>query len=171
MVENWRDIPGYEDTHEVSDQGNVRSKPHDDVRGSSWVGKARKPSLSPYGYFQISLYRTKPITKAIHQLVAHVFLGPIESGMQVNHINGIRTDNRLENLEIVTPQENMRHSREVLGNFHGTRGRPVVGVSHNGTVFFRSARLADKAGFCGSHIAKCCRGKLKRHAGYEWSYA
>lgn len=49
-------------------------------------------------------------TQLVHRLVIETFIGTIPNGMQVNHINGIKTDNRLENLEVVTPQENMRHA-------------------------------------------------------------
>lgn len=51
----------------------------------------------------------------IHRLVAAAFIHPIPEGMEVNHLNGIRDDNRIENLEIVTPSENMAHAFKILG--------------------------------------------------------
>lgn len=55
------------------------------------------------------------VSYKVHRIVAHVFLGECPPDMQVNHKNGIKTDNRISNLEYVTASENTRHSFEVLG--------------------------------------------------------
>lgn len=64
--------------------------------------------LSSYGYIKIAR-RNAPEILA-HRLVWEMVNGPIPDGMQINHINGIKTDNRIANLELVTPQQNCAHA-------------------------------------------------------------
>lgn len=74
--------------------------------------KARKGYLINSGYFKISINLEKNKTKTYfsHRFVFECFYGLIEKNKQINHINSIRTDNRLKNLEVVTPSENVRKS-------------------------------------------------------------
>src|ERR1043166_4425627 len=100
-VETWRPVPGYGGLYEVSDMGRVKS--------------CRKRKLlalvvNKRGYVQCNFYRQKLVKNyLVHRLVAMTFIGSIPVGMQVNHKNGVKTDNRLENLELVTPERNLRH--------------------------------------------------------------
>jgi hypothetical protein len=99
---NWRPVVRLESAYEVSSEGNVRR-----------IGNScsRKTKLNGYGY-EVVLLGTCPGTvgKLVHRLVVESFIGPIPKGMQVNHKNLNRADNRLSNLEIVTPLENVQHS-------------------------------------------------------------
>ena len=76
------------------------------------LGKPRKGNLVHGGYFQISIYiQENKIKKYLsHRFVYECFSGLIEKGKQINHINFIRTDNRLKNLEVVSPSENNKKS-------------------------------------------------------------
>lgn len=110
--ELWKDVVGYEGYYMISNYGNVKSKLRHGNRGEEeWLNI--KPYTHPYGYEIVDLRKngTRKTVK-IHRLVAIAFLG--ESDLQVNHKNGIRNDNRLDNLEWVTPLENMRHSFDIL---------------------------------------------------------
>lgn len=105
MEEIWKDIPDYEGLYQISDLGNLKSL---NFNRSGKEGKI-KQSLSRDGYLKVTLYKNKIAqTKKPHQLVAMAFLNHIPCGYElvVNHKNFIKTDNRLENLEIVTTREN-----------------------------------------------------------------
>lgn len=87
--------------------------------GTVWnaQGKQLRPGLMSRGYLTVSLYDgskpKKPKSHLVHRLVAAAFWG--ESDLQINHKNGDKKDNRLENLEYCTAWENNRHAIEVLG--------------------------------------------------------
>jgi hypothetical protein len=117
VVERWKPVFGYEDLYQVSDQGRVRRV----VGGSgTYAGRVLRLSSSTYGYSQVCLSRNSCRKhQSVHTLVARAFLGPRPAGLEVNHKNGIKRDNRVSNLEYVTHGENMKHSRDVLGNWRG----------------------------------------------------
>lgn len=108
----WKKIeecPGYE----VSDQGEVRNS----------RGGILKPE-TVRGYHRVYLFRTHV---SVHRLVAAAFLGPCPEGKEVDHINNIRTDNRLENLQYLTRSENSRKRTKGVGC-----DSPYIGVTKKG---------------------------------------
>lgn len=121
--EVWKEVVGYEGYYEVSNIGNVRSVNRyvTSKEGKTWNFKSRiiKPHSNNQGYLQTNLTRDG-ITKKplIHRLVAEAFLGDMGSGMQVHHKNEITTDNRLENLEWVTPKVNVNYGRGRNDKYH-----------------------------------------------------
>jgi len=113
MEEIWKDIPDYEGMYQVSNLGNVKSLTRIITRKNKTTalvkGKKLKTPLNNVGYFHVIIsknHKQKIIT--IHQLVAIVFLNHKPDGynLVINHKNFIRTDNRVENLEITTPRDN-----------------------------------------------------------------
>lgn len=110
--ETWEDIIGFEGIYQVSDLGRVRSL--DRViptltRGNRHIkGKVLKLGYDKDGYRTISL-RNKKINKLakVHRLVAETFLPKVDGKYQIDHINGIRDDNRVENLRWCTNKENL----------------------------------------------------------------
>ena len=103
----WREIPDYEGYYEISSDGQVRSMDRI-VRGNKGVeylrkGVTRKCFPDKYGYLRVYLTKDKDRKHlAIHRLVALTFIPNPEDKPQVNHKNGIKDDNVLENLEWVT---------------------------------------------------------------------
>ena len=118
MDEIWKNVVGYEGLYLVSNLGrvkNIRYKHGSKVAGVEGKIVVRDKILKPFstskGYMHIELSKLNGESKTfkVHRLVMEAFTSPC-SDMQVNHINGIKSDNRLENLEWVTQSENTRHA-------------------------------------------------------------
>ena len=106
--EEWRQIPGYEGLYDVSDFGRARSAR--DGHGT-FIGRLLKPCMQRRGYYQFTLCNNGTRrTCTAHRLVMAAFVGPRPDGKEVNHKDGDKANNRLDNLEYVTPSENQRHA-------------------------------------------------------------
>lgn len=109
------DIPGYEGYYQVSNYGNIKSLDRviKEKTGKTQTIKGRvlKQRINPGGYCYVGLRKNGvKATFAIHQLVAQTFLDNPENKPTVNHINGIKTDNNISNLEWATYSENLSHA-------------------------------------------------------------
>lgn len=103
--EKWKEIDGYEGMYEVSDLGRVRSKKYGDWR-------VRRPEKDMGGYLRVVLSKEGKVKScSVHRLVAQAFIpNDDESKNQINHINEIKTDNRVSNLEWCTAQYNSTYN-------------------------------------------------------------
>lgn len=124
MNEEWRLF--FNGLYEVSNFGNVRRA----VDGiNTKAGQLKKPSINTYGYLIIGAYDSgKRKNIFVHRAVMDAFVGPCPKGMAVNHKDGNKLNNHLDNLEYVTPKENMIHAAEhgltAKGERHGTKTKP-----------------------------------------------
>lgn len=116
--EIWKDIKGFEGTYQVSSLGRVKSLEryvYGRTDRSSRIHKERilRPGLTDRGYLQVRLsLNNKSTSYSIHKLTAIAFIANKENKLTINHINGIKTDNRVSNLEWSTHSENIKHAFE-----------------------------------------------------------
>lgn len=124
LEEIWKPVVGYEGTYEVSNFGNVRSLdrevPHGRYPGVIQKVKSvkRPPRMQPNGYWYVSLRKPRGHRKhhLLHRVVLMAFVGPPPEGHEANHKDLDKSNNRLSNLEWVTPSENQYHHNQMRRN-------------------------------------------------------
>jgi hypothetical protein len=123
MIEIWKDIPNYEGIYQISNLSNIKSQHFNKIRNQK-PGHLLKVGLLRNGYIRICLRDDNgiPTYYSLHRIVAQVFIPNPENKKEINHINGIKSDNRLENLEWCTRSENMIHA--VKTGLHTSKGPP-----------------------------------------------
>lgn len=124
MTQNeWRPVLGLEEFYDVSANGQVRTK---HKLGRAHLKKILSQTSNKKGYLRVRLTAEKgTFTKVVHRLVLEAFVGPQPSPIhETNHKNGIKSDNRIENLEWVTRKENNAHAVRI-GLWH-----PLIGEAH-----------------------------------------
>lgn len=178
MQEIWKDIAGYENLYQVSNLGNVISlfrtnKP-----------KTLKPTPSNCGYYKVQLYKNgHPQMFYVHRLVAEAFIPNPNKKSQVNHIDGIKSNNCLTNLEWVSPSENQKHSISLglrssspmvgkIGKLNH-QSKPIMQFSKSGDLIKVWDCISDASRYFNckpSNISNCASGRYKSSQGYVWKY-
>lgn len=169
MEEIWKSISGYDDIYQISSFGRIRSK----------CGKAdgqyviRKNRISGKGYPSITLHHQGERKYFfIHRLVAEAFIPNPKELPQINHKDGNKRNNCVENLEWCTNSENMNHCYE---NRLTKRARPVLQFDKDGTFIKRWDSSAEISRFYNvknnGYISDVCNGKRKTAYGYVWKFA
>lgn len=165
MIE-WKKIiiNGEETQYSVSNEGQVRND------NTNYLLSL---TLSQ-GYRHVGLtINQKPKNCRVHRLVAEAFIPNPENKPYVNHIDGNRQNNNVNNLEWVTPQENIAHAHQT-GLVKKTKGRPVIQYSLNGEemiTFVSAAEAERQLNILQSKITLCCQRKRLTSGDYQWRYA
>lgn len=186
MIEIWKGISGLEDRYEVSTLGRVRSLPIESKFGcrvKKHTGCILRLHYDKAGYLiaTLNLGHNKKKTPFVHRLVADAFIPRIVGKNIVNHKNGVRDDNRVENLEWCTTSENNLHAYRILGRKSPSAGKygkdnpktKTVLQIKNGVVinqFYGCQEAAESVGCNKSAICGVCGGRLKRVKGFQWKY-
>lgn len=171
-VEKWKPIIGYENLYEISSIGRIRSY-YTNAKNIGNTVKIKEQSTDKDGYKRVSLYdATKPVSTknvAIHRLVLQTFIGPCPPGMEASHLDGDKTNNRLDNLKWESHYDNEQHKQE-----HGTRKKGIESalfkLSFEEIEEIRElyipykmsqSKLAEKYNVCEDTIRKVLKMKIK----------
>ena len=169
MKELWKDILGYEGFYQISNLGEVKSMPK--YCGNRPTKEKLCSQDCRRGYKSVGLCKNSVLRhKQVHRLVAEAFIPNPEKKPEVNHKNGIKTDNRVENLEWVSHQENLNHARNILGKKNAHPARKVIQIKNNTIITIFDSVLEAKNKTFINNISGCCRGTLKTAGGYKWKY-
>lgn len=184
-MEQWKAVIGYEGFYEVSDRGRVRSVARI-VKSSFRNGGVRhRPSIilkqkkRKNGYHSLTLSINGSVRDLlVHRLVAEAFCPREKDGVQVNHINGNKSDNRAKNLEWCTATENQQHAI-ATGLRPPQKNRKKIMCVETQTIFdgsYAAATWVNETKFACSkdvpcisrHIRGCATGQSRTAYGFHW---
>lgn len=170
-----REIKGYEGLYAINENSeiiNLKTK------------HIKHPSLGNTGYLMIDLFKNNSRkTFLVHRLMTETFLENPDNKATVNHKDGNKTNNNLNNLEWATYSENAKHSYEYLGRqawlkgkygVASGKGKPIIAYTKDGDIVRRFESIMDAQRewhILNNAIVACLKGKSKSAGGYIWRYA
>lgn len=185
LLEEWKDLKGYEGLYKISSCGRVMSLERDlsltknsnrySFFNRSVGNRILKPSYNKDGYAHVILYRNGRIKRyRVHRLVAEAFIPNKDNLLYVNHKNYDRSDNRVSNLEWCTAEYNLSYSNVLEKSNESCQKRVKQELNGKLVRIWNSISEASR-GIKGDetltgNIAYCCKGKRNSCMGFNWSY-
>lgn len=184
MLEEWKDIPGYEGLYQVSNLGRVKSlsKVVNCYNGFRTLQEKILKQNIQKGYATVLLYHCNKKRYVTHRLVAEAFIPNPENKPFIDHINTIRTDNRVENLRWVTAKENInnpitraslfgrKHSEYTKEKISNSAFKKTILCVETGTIYQSLNEAAKQTKICKTCLSAVCNGKRNTAGGYHWQY-
>lgn len=179
LNEEFRNIKGYEDLYQVSNYGRIKSIKINNGVNKHLKTKILKECETKFGYYIVNLSNK---SQRVHRLVAQAFIPNLENYYCVNHIDGNKHNNRIDNLEWCTSSYNNYEAYRLglkqggLKNKYGKeypRTKNVIGMYKNDVLlekFYGSGEIKRKYNYSPIAILDCCKGKYKKMYGYEWRF-
>lgn len=169
--EIWKDIPGYENLYQVSNNGRIKSIGHytrNNINGGTRLTKGivLSPYIMPNGYYQVQLSKKgKKEKHYVHRLVALAFLNNEKNMSDVNHIDGNKSNNFVENLEWCSHRDNQIH---MVKSRMTKKACPVLCLETR--EIYNSMSEAERETNIDRHsIKKSCESE-KSYRGYHWRF-
>ena len=171
MKEIWKDIKGYEGLYQVSNTGKIKRTRFVNKNTNRKQERLKVFKLSKDGYFLVALYKnSKGKFFRVNRIVAETFLLNTDNKPEVNHKNGIKTDNNVEKLEWTTRSANHLHRARVLRK---GRIREISQYTLDGEYIasYPSIQVAsEKTGIDGTNICRVLKGLRNKAGNYKWKY-
>lgn len=175
--EVWKDIPNYEGLYQVSNLGRVRSLDRvvfcENGQMQQHKGRILYLGAQDKGYYSVHLCKNRKVKSfRVNRLVWITFNGLIPEGMEVNHINEVKSDNRLCNLNLMSRKENVNWGTGAKRSAY-TRSKTVLQYDLNGNLVKEYPSIIGverELGFNRGNICNCCNGRIKYAYGYIWRY-
>lgn len=157
LLEKWKPIQGYEGRYEISTWGRVRSLARGTNKNSQTIIMADNPNT--WGYPQVRL-RKDGMGKMhrIHQLVANAFISNPKNMPEINHKNGVKADNRKENLEWCTKSQNFSHALKIGSHTLKLTEKQVREIIKNKDGLSQTS-LGEKYGVTQSYVSYIRSGR------------
>ncbi len=172
-MENWKDITGFEGSYQISDMGRVRSLDRTIISGNGKTfvkGRIISQFSDGDGYKKVHLNMLgRRFGFKVHRLVVAHFIGDIGL-LHVDHVNGVRSDNRLENLEPVTQAENNKRSYVRTGPIRKKHPKnltieQVLRIRREYVRWGRNKKLQEETGLTRPTLRNIALGKTWGHVG------
>lgn len=188
--EVWKDIPKYEGLYQASNLGRIRSCARTIIRENrikqQFKGKILSPEDNGNGYLRLILYKNKKKnSEYVHRLIASAFIENYYNCEQINHIDGNKQNNNINNLEWCTKSYNIKEAyrlglktapKTMLGrkSYKNHLSKPVNQYDLQGNFIKRWHCINDvqrELNIFTGNITRVCKGEYKQTGGYIWKYA